>query len=501
MSISTSLTLRAILAIGLMVGFYLLAVTIAAGLLFVPYAELRYAHRLHIRLAAFCLIGGVVVLWSILPRFDRFTPPGPALQPKDQPRLFEILSDMALSAEQSLPSEVYLIPEVNAWVAQRGGIMGIGSRRVMGIGLPLLQILTISQLKAILAHEFGHYYRGDTKLGPWIYKTRAAIGRTLENLSGVSETLQAPFLWYGKMFLRITHAVSRRQELVADQLAAQKVGAKPLTDGLKSVSGKAGAFSTYLMYEVMPILNAGFRPPISEGFARFMSSKSIQVEIANSVKKELDEGTTNPYETHPSLRERLEAVKDLPKNVLSDDEQSSISLVDNFAEMEPELLKSVFGFEEKQLQDLNPIEWEDVPMKVYVSGWRKMVIRNKDAFIEIDPTSLPVIVKDPLSSASKFKDYRDGKVLPKNVADYMVHAFGSAFAVTLLNNKWGLHAELGEQVYFQYKDQKIRPFEVVGQVFSGKLSANEWNNVCNQARISRFDIDRSGSDSSKCEST
>ena len=29
----------------------------------------------------------------------------------------------------------------------------------------------------MLAHEFGHFYGGDTKLGPWIYKTRAAIGQ------------------------------------------------------------------------------------------------------------------------------------------------------------------------------------------------------------------------------------------------------------------------------------------------------------------------------------
>ena len=37
---------------------------------------------------------------------------------------------------QTMPEEVYVVNAVNAFVAQRGGIMGIGSRRVMGIGLP-----------------------------------------------------------------------------------------------------------------------------------------------------------------------------------------------------------------------------------------------------------------------------------------------------------------------------------------------------------------------------
>jgi heat shock protein HtpX len=53
----------------------------------------------------------------------------------------------------------------------------------MGLGLSLLQTLSVSQFRAVLAHEFGHFHAGDTKLGPWIYRTRAAIGRTLDGLA------------------------------------------------------------------------------------------------------------------------------------------------------------------------------------------------------------------------------------------------------------------------------------------------------------------------------
>ena len=76
----------------------------------------------------------------------------------------------------------------------------------MGLGLPLMQGLTVSQLRAVLAHEFGHFHGGDTKLGPWVYKTRGAIGRTLMGLSGHSAFLQKPFEWYGLGFLRLAHA-------------------------------------------------------------------------------------------------------------------------------------------------------------------------------------------------------------------------------------------------------------------------------------------------------
>src|SRR5262245_20582006 len=47
--------------------------------------------------------------------------------------------------EQTVPTDVYLLNEANPWVAQRGGLMGIGSRRVMGVGLPLFQALSVTE--------------------------------------------------------------------------------------------------------------------------------------------------------------------------------------------------------------------------------------------------------------------------------------------------------------------------------------------------------------------
>lgn len=232
MSSSPSLAGRVVLAVGLMLGFYILAVAIAGALLYVPYAEWTYAGKLHLKLALFCILGAGTILWAILPRPDRFVPPGPPLNPKEHPKLFQILVGISKATQQETPSEVYLTAEVNAWVMDRGGMMGFGSRRVMGLGLPLLEVLSVSQLRAVLAHEFGHFYGGDTKLGPWIYKTRAAIGRTLEGLAQHSSLLQKPFHWYGKAFLRMTHAVSRRQEFTADALAARIVGCRSLIEGL-----------------------------------------------------------------------------------------------------------------------------------------------------------------------------------------------------------------------------------------------------------------------------
>ena len=51
---------RAMLAVVLMIGFYILALGIASGLLWVPFAEFVYAHRITPKLAMICILGATV---------------------------------------------------------------------------------------------------------------------------------------------------------------------------------------------------------------------------------------------------------------------------------------------------------------------------------------------------------------------------------------------------------------------------------------------------------
>ena len=187
-----SLAGRAFLAVALLVGFYILAIGIALVLIYIPIAEWTAIHRITYQLALFCWIGAFIILRAIVPRADKFTPPGPHLQPADQSRLFETLNAVAQHTGQEMPSEVYLVPDVNAWVSQRGGVMGFGSRRIMGLGLPLLQTVTVSQLEAVLAHEFGHYYGGDTRLGPWVYRFAMRLGAQFTACPAIARGCTSP---------------------------------------------------------------------------------------------------------------------------------------------------------------------------------------------------------------------------------------------------------------------------------------------------------------------
>jgi heat shock protein HtpX len=77
---------------------------------------------------------GIAILWAILPRIDRFESPGPRVTPMDEPALFELVAAVAAATRLRMPEDVYFVGGVTASVTQRGGILGVGSRRVLVSG-------------------------------------------------------------------------------------------------------------------------------------------------------------------------------------------------------------------------------------------------------------------------------------------------------------------------------------------------------------------------------
>ncbi len=493
-----------------MVGFYALALGIAGFLLLLVYADWRYARDINLRLAIFSIAGAGMILWSIFPRPDRFDPPGPSLAPAEHPRLFTQLNQVAGAVRQAMPSEVYLIPQVNAWVAQRGGAMGFGSRRVMGLGLPLLQILKVSELQAVLAHEFGHFSGGDTGLGPWVYKTRVAIGRTLQNLSSHRSLLFYPFLWYGKLFMRISQAVSRRQEFAADELASRAVGSQPLMEGLKAIHGAAMAFGPYWENEAGPVLNSGFRPPLAEGFARFIQAPPIAQAVSQGLARQIAEGKADPYDTHPSLRERLAAIEGLPRGDQPLAEPPAISLLESVAELETRLLARVAG--EAKARALKPVSWEDVGRRVLIPQWEDLVRDHSSALAGVTAGSIPEAVRDlgefarragwmtqqaiPLgSSQAQAGQGTGGLVLLKlpgglsleEVQRRAVAILGAGLAIALARQGWEPRTLPGEN-FFEHGEVRLEPFAVVNQLVRGELDGDAWRRQCAEMGISELSL-------------
>ena len=472
---------RAFLALGLMIGFYALAIGIALALLWVPYAEWVYLHRVHGRLALFCVALAGALLWAILPRVDRFEPPGPSLDRADHPRLFEVIESVASATGQAMPTEVFLVNDVNAWVAHRGGVMGIGSRRVMGVGLPLLQALSVDEFRAVAAHEFGHYSAGDVALGPWVYKTRAAIGRTLEGLEG--RALQKLFAAYGHLFLRLTQAVSRQQEFLADQVAARTAGSRHAATSLKKMPGVAQAFGAYGEQELLPVLRAGFIPPISAGFQQFLSAEPVARRCEDINAAAVNDAGAGEFDTHPSIGERLAALghpADIPVTVPA---ESAAHLLGDAEEMARVLLMSSAG--EEAVNRLKPVAWNAVG-DVFAAGWREAAKTNAEWLARFRTDDLPV------GSANYVR--LGGELNPSAATDdkrdRAVSLIGAGMAVALLDAGWTVSAELGQPLFLlrpaapgASETEGVNPFGAVHALCAGTLTPDAWRARCHELGI------------------
>ncbi|HUQ82645.1 MAG TPA: M48 family metallopeptidase [Gemmatimonadaceae bacterium] len=489
-----SLAGRATLAVLLLIGFYVLAFALIAALLYVPYAEVTYLHRINGRITLFAIIGAGAIFWAILPRIDRFDPPGPSLERARHPRLFATLDEIARSAEQEMPREVYLVPDMNAWVAQRGGVMGFGSRRVMGLGLPLMQALTISQLRSVLAHEFGHYHGGDTALGPWIYKTRAAIGRTLHTLSNHSAMLMKPFEWYGNAFLRITHAISRRQEFAADALAARVTGTATTVDALKMVHSAGMAFDPYWQTEIMPAIQKGYRPPIADGFREFSAAPSIATSIEKALTHELAEGKADPYDTHPPLRERVAALESAPavRRETAEDHAMAITLLEDVPTLEVALLDGMLR--EDYRGKLKPLSWDDAGSELWMPLWREQVRAVRDRLAGLTPAMLPALAADPGGLAVTLGYVRDRGASNDDTTREAAHVIGAAIAIALHDRGFAVRARPGHAVTLVRDDVELAPLSALGDLIAKTLTPEAWRDQCVRAAIASVDLGTVASD-------
>jgi Zn-dependent protease with chaperone function len=459
MDLSRSLAARAVLAIVLMIGYYALALAVSAALIWIPYAEFRYLERVDFRIGIACLAGAATILWALVPRPDRFEKPGPQLTPSTAPELFALIDGVAAATSQPRPSEVYLLNDVNAWVTQRGGMMGFGSRRVMGVGLPLVNSLTRAELQAVIAHEFGHYVGGDVGLGPWIYKTRAAIARTMAGLD--QSYLQWVFNLYGRMFMRLTMAVSRQQEFVADETAAHISGAAPMVSALKKVAMLAPAYSAYLQQEVLPILQYGFLPPLAEGFDRFIASPETRTAFDRMAREQVGDAA-GEFDTHPPLSERVAALERLPVVQAANTTERSLPMLANPEKHARLLLEHNAGTD--TVRQLNAITWDDVGDSIYAKEWHRIAEAHVASFATMTIGDLPAGKKAYTEFGAGLKNKGESFVDADERLGRAAHVMIAGLGAALLRAGWKMETGPGRPLELKNGEASVIPRRVVGRL-------------------------------------
>lgn len=173
-------------------------------------------------------------------------PEGIRLTRDQVPALFDLIAEVRSAANGPEIDQVVLSDEFNCAITQvpRLGIFG-WYKNFLILGLPLMQSVSPSQFKSILAHEMGHLSDQHGKFGAWVYHVRAAWHQTYTSLayeSGIGIGLVKRFAnWFVPLFDAHTSVLMREHEYAADKISAEIAGAESAANALIQTALK-GAF-------------------------------------------------------------------------------------------------------------------------------------------------------------------------------------------------------------------------------------------------------------------
>ncbi len=377
-SLHAPLSQRAGLVLALWLGFWILALGLVAGLLWIPFAQMAY--RATVDASGFVAgLAGLTLAYSLRPRQrqDKDKKEAQALSRESAHALYALVERVGRELGIVAPVNIHLVGQASAFIYGKRNWFGKVTSLEVGLGLPLVGTLSEAELGAVIAHEFGHFVAGDLSLGPWVYRTRNAIAHTVTDLDDSMFFLDILFRNYGRWFLRLSAGVSRAQEYAADATSARIFGSKASCDALRKVHLIDPMWSSYFDMDLVPGLQRGARLPIFEGFRQFCKPIARRAEVREAIAH-AEARSPSEYDTHPSLEERLTALAPGAK-------PSYPPLADCFALLGGEAATEHAWYSLFNQEQLAPCAWDRFGQDVMQEQ-----VKQRFAQTWMDPVQLPL---------------------------------------------------------------------------------------------------------------
>jgi Zn-dependent protease with chaperone function len=281
------------------------ALPIAIGALF-------FSHPYYYALAAVTI---VFLIWVMRPGYRDG---GKSIERKDAPDLYAALDDLKTKLDVGGRMEVRLDDEINAGAREARGLLGlVGTRRVLTLGAPLLALLGKHEIRAVIAHEFGHFSRRHGRLGHWLYWAHLGWLSHAEEIDDESSILERAGATISEIFVpafsRRAMVWSRRCEYEADADAAGAVGGEHLVSGL----ARLGLFGAWHAEELPRLVHRWqcAEPTAPNNFLERMIAafEATPPDILSRIEAGEASRSRDWLDTHPRLAERAAALGMQPK--------------------------------------------------------------------------------------------------------------------------------------------------------------------------------------------
>jgi Zn-dependent protease with chaperone function len=302
-----------------------------------------------------------------------------AVTEEEQPRLFAFIRRLTEETQTPFPQKIYISPDVNACVFYNSSFwsMFLPVRKNLEIGLGLVNSINISEFKAVMAHEFGHFSQKSMKLGSFTYNVNRVIHNMLYENNSYTSFLSA---WgnihgYLSIFAAITVRIargiqwilrgmykfinrnymglSREMEFHADTVAAGVSGGNNLVTALSRIEVAGSCYATALnnagdklkenkitrniftnQLTVLRSLAGEYRLPVQNGLP----------EISYSFVQSFSRSRINyrdQWASHPTLAERKAHLDKLDIGAVPDNNSPWI-LFDNPEALQEQLTKDLY---------------------------------------------------------------------------------------------------------------------------------------------------------------
>lgn len=298
----------------------------------------------------------------------------------DEPQLFAMIDEIVAEVQTGFPKKVYLSTDVNAAVFYDSGVwsMFFPVEKNLQIGLGLINTVSKLELKAILAHEFGHFSQRTMKVGSYVYNVNKVIfnmlydndsydkliqrwssitnffsffvGLAVKIITGIQWVLKKLYVIVNKNYL----GLSREMEFHADEIAANVTGFEPLKSSLLRMSLADYSFDSVLNFYnakitdriisdnlyrdqlyVLGLLAERSNFPVRNGLPDISLEEQSKFDKSKLVIKD-------QWASHPGMRERIERLEQTNIRFGSQEDYPANNIFTDIERLQKALTENIF---------------------------------------------------------------------------------------------------------------------------------------------------------------
>jgi len=292
-----------------------------------------------------------------LPHFGSADPDitvGPMLTELDAPGVFVVVAEMSRKIGSPAPHEIRLTYLPCCGVLEQRRWCGLRERRrVLVLGLPLLYVLSVEELRAVVAHELAHLSRGDAALAFVVSQFIDSLDQAIATGSQTSWGWLSPCVLFA-LLVRATFRVmasplSRYQEYRADSIAACVCGSDVVASSLQNAA---------LVQPIFREVLGNYHPIVVHDANLYQFFRLAWTTLDDSLKSEMKESLVADQETewfgpHPTLRARVRRLEKFAAHREPDNRPARRLLMDR-PRLEETLHNYIYGMRTPELSLFQP---------------------------------------------------------------------------------------------------------------------------------------------------